>query len=80
MVVLHRRLAGLLAVSNNLEGWEALNAHLPAEGFVHLFIAVDGGDFGDAGEGFGGRLVRGLKVLAVAAPWRVESERCEERG
>ena len=53
---------------------------MPTERLVHLFIAVDGGDFGDAGEGFGGRLVRGLKVLAVAAPWRVESERCEERG
>jgi len=50
-----------------------LDAHLPAERLIHLIVAVDGGDLGDTGEGFGGRLVGGLEVLAVTAPWRVES-------
>jgi hypothetical protein len=49
-----------------------LNAHLPTEGLVHLFIAVDSGDLGDTGEGLGSLFVGGLEVLAVAAPWRVE--------
>lgn len=49
-----------------------MDAHLPAEGLVHLLVAVDGGDLGDAGKGLGGLLVGGLEVLAVAAPWRVE--------
>jgi hypothetical protein len=52
-----------------------LHAHLSTKGLVHLLIAVDGGDLGNASEGLGGRLVGGLEVLAVTAPWRVESGR-----
>jgi hypothetical protein len=45
---------------------------LSTERLVHFLIAVDGGDLGDTGEGFGSRLVSGLEILAVAAPWRIE--------
>jgi hypothetical protein len=76
LIVLYCRLAGLLARSDNLESWEALDTHLSAERLVHLLITVDGGDFGDSGEGLGGRLVGGLEVFAVPAPWRVESGGC----
>jgi hypothetical protein len=72
LVVLHCRLAWLLARSDDLERREALDAHLSTEGLVHLLIAVDGSNLGDTGEGFSGRLVGGLEVFAVAAPWRIE--------
>jgi hypothetical protein len=45
---------------------------LATERFVHLLVAVYGGDFGEAGERLCGGLVGGFEVLAVAAPWRVE--------
>lgn len=41
---------------------------------VGVFVAVDGGDVGEAGEVGGGLLVGWLEVLAVAAPGGVELE------
>jgi hypothetical protein len=49
-----------------------LDAHLTAQRLVGFFIAVDGRDFGETRERFGGFLKGRLEALAVAAPGRVE--------
>ena len=45
---------------------------MSAKGFVFFIVAVDGGDFGQTFEVFGGFFVGGFEVLAVTAPWRIE--------
>jgi hypothetical protein len=74
LVVLHAWLSGFLGRGHDLEGWEALHAHLAAEGFVLVIVAVDRGDIRQSVEVFRGFFVGGLEVLAVAAPGSVESK------
>lgn len=80
LVVLDDRAAKLLAGADDLEGGEALDAHVAAKGLVGVIVAVDGGDLCETVEVLGGLFVGGLEVLAVAAPGGVEFDDLEGKG
>lgn len=78
-IVLDDGLALLGAGAEDLQSGKALDAELPTERFVEVFVAVDGGDLGQALQVLGGFLVGGLEVLAMSAPGGVELDDLEER-
>lgn len=52
-----------------------MDAHPAAERLVGVIVAVDGRDLGQSLEVLGCLFVGGLQVLAMAAPWGVESNK-----
>jgi len=72
IVILNDRFSGFRAWLDDLQRGETLHSELSAKRLVGLLIAVDGGYLGQASEVLGSFLVRGLEVLAVAAPRGVE--------
>ena len=74
LVVLDARLSGLFRGCHDFQCGEALDTHLPAEGFIFVIVAVDRGDFRESVEVFRGFFVGRFEVLAMAAPGRVESK------
>ena len=80
IVIFYCWFSGLLGGFDDLEGWKALDAHAAAESLVALIVTIDGGDLSQAIETLGGFFVGGFEVLAMAAPWGVESFQCEIYG
>ena len=75
LVILDTGFAWLLGWDYDLEGWESLDTHLSAEGFVLISIAIDSCHICQALKISGHLFIGWLQVLAVAAPWSVESEK-----
>lgn len=72
LVVFDDRLARFLSRLDNLQGREALNAELTAEGLVGVFIAIDCCYFCQTCKTLGCLFVRWLQILAVSTPRCIE--------
>lgn len=73
IVVFYGWFAGLLGGFDKFQGGKSLDTHAATESLVAFVVAIDGGDLCQAIETLGSFLVGGLEVLAMTAPWGVES-------